>query len=296
MKNERNNKKGFTLIELSIAAAFISMLFIVIGVVTIGMISSYRKGLSMKSINTTGQDLIREFSAAIQESPSLNYSELCARYFNPSDSDKRDSYNKCIENKAYRLIYQQWYSNASINGNSVTSTPVFGFFCTGKYSYAWNTGYTFAGSSSDYNFQSGSAPFVAGDFDGSGKQFRLVKFTDPDSIVCGSTLGSDYNVDMNEAENNTFDITTLNLTGTELLPYTENSLSLYNFVVYPPSQGTQSKRIFYSASMIIATITGGINIMTSGDYCKTPAEVETRSDYDFCAINKFNFAMRATGV
>ena len=35
--------------------------------------------------------------------------------------------------------------------------------------------------------------------------------------------------------------------------------------------------------------------MSSGNFCKTPESFESDENFDYCAINKFNFAAQAIG-
>lgn len=62
-------------------------------------------------------------------------------------------------------------------------------------------------------------------------------------------------------------------------------------------------------SFILATMRGGVDIMRSGDYCSPHMidEITGESDdsgniltlgaeFNYCAINKFNFAARTAGI
>ena len=60
-----------------------------------------------------------------------------------------------------------------------------------------------------------------------------------------------------------------------------------------PATNDLGKASFYSVSFILGTVQGGINVMSSGNFCKAPEEDD--SNFDYCAINKFNFAAQATG-
>ena len=57
---------------------------------------------------------------------------------------------------------------------------------------------------------------------------------------------------------------------------------------------------------ILATYRGGVNIKSNGDFCEgsdskdgtrdsTDSDEMTLNDFDYCAVNKFNFSARATG-
>lgn len=53
-------KAGFTLVELSLSIAFIAVLSITIVLIINDAISTYRRGLTLNQINTTGMDLVDE--------------------------------------------------------------------------------------------------------------------------------------------------------------------------------------------------------------------------------------------
>ena len=74
------------------------------------------------------------------------------------------------------------------------------------------------------------------------------------------------------------------------------NLALYDFKVFPPVRNESTKHIFYSATFILATLRGGVDIMASENYCTDRSLAGTLvTDFNYCAINKFNFSMRATG-
>jgi hypothetical protein len=52
----------------------------------------------------------------------------------------------------------------------------------------------------------------------------------------------------------------------------------------------------------LATYRGGVNIKSNGDFCEGSDDENgyrdseiTLNDFDYCAVNKFNFSSRATG-
>lgn len=306
------SKKGFTLIELTLAIAFISILLITIGVVTVDIISVYRKGVAMKAVNSTGLDLIREFSDSIAAAPSVNYADIC----NETYKDNPDNKGKCEENGAQKIIYQEYKTPGiiKINGkdNSEKNVPVVGAFCNGKDSFLWNTGYvknaiyTTAADNSEilgaimtYNYID---PVDNITKTKTKEDFRLLKVSDPNRELCAGRIGNEVSYDSeniykskNDEGKFVFQMTSvLKEEPLELLPTTNKAvgLALYSFIVYPPIKNI-SGETFNSASMILATITGGVDITKSGDYCTVPAD--PFSDFNYCAINKFNFAMRSTG-
>lgn len=81
----------------------------------------------------------------------------------------------------------------------------------------------------------------------------------------------------------------------------DNDLALYDLVVQPAYQSNTTMHTLYNISFILGTVNGGININSSGDYC-TGAEDDptdptefTMSGFEYCALNRFDFAAIQTG-
>ena len=72
-----------------------------------------------------------------------------------------------------------------------------------------------------------------------------------------------------------------------------SDLVLYDLYVARPALSSTRQNMFYAASFILGTTRGGINIKQGGNICKPPADDNSMLDY--CAINKFNFAVQAGG-
>ena len=76
----------------------------------------------------------------------------------------------------------------------------------------------------------------------------------------------------------------------------DRSLALYSLEPVAIAEGENQNSIFYSMSFILGTVQGGVNIKASGNYCSTSGGTSSGvENFDFCAINKFNFAAQATG-
>ena len=89
------------------------------------------------------------------------------------------------------------------------------------------------------------------------------------------------------------------------------TLWLYELTMFPISQDQVTLRSFFAGTFILATNNGDVNIVRSGDYCSMDgkglnidADKETDaagnvqslgSGFNYCGINKFNFAARTAG-
>ena len=288
----KQKRAGFTLIELSLSLAFISILSITIVMIINDMILTYQKGLVLKQVNTVGTELVDEFSSAISQSPTNDLKSLCSTLYT-SDSSARQS---CQDDNAYKFVLAVRTADVKIGSGTKTasSAPVFGAFCSGKYTYIWNSGYFF--NSNDYEVADVEmATFSYKKDDGTTakiENFRLLKVLDPSHSICYTANGYESsNVISNSFETDNV----ITEEPTDILSGDYSNLALYDLYISKPAQDNQSKNAFYSGSFILATVQGGINIKSSGNYCATPSEYKVEN-FDYCAINKFNFAKQANGV
>lgn len=317
MIKTKSTKHGFTLIELSLAMIFLAILLLTIALITTQIIAIYQKGLAIKAVSSTGRELVDDITRAIAASPTKSKMSLCSKITGTNgrlacendESPRTDTEPRGDE--GFKFIYQQQTGNVKIGGSSQdTSVPTHGVFCTGRYSYLWNTGYTLndklypTGSSYRaklrYRIDAATNPAIGEVVSTDGvyktvevKDYRLLKMRDQERIACTANIDlANYRVN----NNNQYDITASPISNEpeELLTPSEDNLAIYDFKIFPPIQHTFSLHTFYSGTFILATLPGGVDITGTGDYCtETPDGLDT--DFAYCAINKFNFAMRATG-
>ncbi|MBQ3309853.1 prepilin-type N-terminal cleavage/methylation domain-containing protein [Candidatus Saccharibacteria bacterium] len=290
---KKTQKSGFTLIELSLSMVFLAILLLIMALITTQIIVIYQKGLAIKAVSSTGRELVDDISRAIAASPTKSTSAICSSSVITTDTARTN----CENNDAFLFIYQQHNGKARINNNpNETVVPAHGAFCTGRYSYLWNTGYTlnenlYPGGQNyratlKYKIKN-SAGIVE---DRTVTDYRLLKIRDQERTVCATHVNGNYS----GKNDRTYNIGLVNYTPEELLTVSEDNLAIYDLKIFPPSQHFLSFHSFYSGTFILATIPGGVDITGSGDYCKNEPD-GLNTDFAYCAINKFNFAMRATG-
>ncbi|MBR3353148.1 type II secretion system protein [Candidatus Saccharibacteria bacterium] len=313
-----NYKKGFTLIELSFSIAFIAILSITVTMVIINAIASYRRGIVLNQINTMGMDLADEFRTTIQSSPSRSVVDVCAKLY--VDTGATGLYEKCKTDGASNFVSVIRYAKVIIgdgtfNKKTINDAPVFGAFCTGRYSYIWNSGYFF---SSDYKVDGVSAAVLKykNGEDGTTMTesgFRLIKIPDGNRAICISavnyTPSGNYVVksanNLSSSTNilggsNVFDISgedndaIFDEIDEPLSSSASSNLVLYDMSAAAPAYNSANNTLLYSMSFILGTVQGGINVRASGNFCATPDEY-TIENFDYCAINKFNIAVQANG-
>ena len=283
------HKKGFTLTELSLAMAFLSVILLTIAALIIFTTSIFQKGLAIKSVNNVGQDIIENLTRSITSSSKMELSKFCEG-ISIKDCENIDS----DSDEYFRPISYQQTAELTI-GKSTGTYPVNGAFCTGTYSYIYNTGYILG---SNYTLSNGSnkEDYIAtyGDYTP-----RLIRIVDSGAAICKAGLKN-----ASESNNNKYNqISNVNFkyevigSGNyeELIQETDNSLAIYDFKVFKPDYDKYSGQSFFLGTFILATIKGDVDINVSGDFCKAPVDYSLSSDFSYCAINKFNFASRATG-
>ena len=295
-------KQGFTLIELSFSIVFIAILSITIVLIINDSISSYHRGIVLGRINTTGMDLVDDMRAAVQNSNSRNVGQECARAY-----DDTGARSDCESEQGLGLVMLQRKVNMELGDNM----PVSGVFCTGDYSYIWNSGYF--SPNSEHKLGSVVSPTtlryrLQGESGSDAKVksgFKLLKVKDDSRNVCiaaggGRTVYSKDGI-MSSPEINISDINIYEALEEEPIDIlgggdTENNLAIYDLTSAAPATSDAVGSIFYSASFILGTIQGGINVNAAGNFCATPEGYDAAvQNFDYCAINKFNFAAQAIG-
>ncbi len=308
--NNNHTKPGFTILEATLVTAFIAMLLIAITVIFSHMSAIFQKGLTLRSVNSVGRELISELTTSINSAPSIDSTSLCNMFVKDPNAQQT-----CLKNGAFRYIYQD-YATEEVDpvSNQKDNVQYYGLFCTGDYTYAWNTYYGIEHNQTlSIKYKRGNQYFTF-DKDENGEPFKLIKFADKTYRACESVMdNSTYTVN-NRFKDGTFreiDMTVLS-NGIEYdMPepqegYLENSetnLDLYELVIFPVSQDIVTLRAFFAGTFILGTDNGDASIVRSGDYCDphdTSSDtggnvLDLGSKFNYCGINKFNFAARTAG-
>ena len=282
---------GFTIIEVTISLIFISILLLSVIFVAVHLSSIYQKGNIMNAINSTSRLLVDDFQRGIATSPARSLSDICRVEY----ASNSNELNKWLQDQARLYVYQQNYGTikAKQTGKILESVPLSGVFCSGRYTYLWNTGYVL--NSIDYEIVSGSrATFSDGDTEID--DYRLIKIEDSDRTICRSHMEVVTN---NNRIYKVADIApTYKLTGTEykeVIKKNNEDIALYDLTVFAPTEHALTMQHFDSGTFILATLRGNVDITGTGEFCKTPPDIGLSSGFNYCAINKFNFSARTSG-
>ena len=277
---KKASREGFTLVELSFAMVFISLLSLAIVLIIINTISSYRRGITLTEVNSVGTQLIDELRVAIQNSSTKSVEDLCKMNYS-----KDIEIETCKKSGAY--YYRRETASIKMPGKNTDTTglPVYGAFCTGTYSYVWNSGYYYmdgaevkkAKASVSYKDENGVERSI--------EDYRFLRIKDETRQIC-----------IKGVTNNVFDIKDgayISEEPEEMLASSNmNNLAVYDLKVAKPAEGASKNNLFYSGWIILGTTTGGPSI-NSGTKCAKPDDAE--ANFDFCAINRFSFAAQASG-
>ena len=313
-------KKGFTLVELSLSLAFIAVLSLTVAFIVNNAVASYRRGLTLKQINTVGIGLVDDLRAAVQGSSTKSLRDDCkVRY--GTTSGTLGTVTDCQNDNGRKFVASTRSANVSLRGTQ-KSLAVSGVFCTGTYTYLWNSGYFFTERANELSNQitsTATTPLeivfkVSGSSvkdnevckkESSGnkmrcKNFRMLKMRDSSRAVCMAIAGNNYK---GALSGGSIDITNTDVTEIidetpiDLLSTDEKNrrLAMYNFNVSGPVESTAKGALFYSISFVLGTLQGNADITKTGSFCAPPDDYQVE-DFDYCAINKFNFAAEATGV
>lgn len=304
MNKKTTFKNGFTLVELTLSIVFISILSLTIMMIINNLITSYRRGITLNTINTVGMDLVDDMRAAVQNAPVSSLIDECNEF---------GSKDNCVKDKGYNFVSVVKLARVKIRGEDVKNVPVFGAFCTGSYSYIWNSGYYSEFSNAEvldgvaeatltYQTRSGEVARMS--------DFKLLKVRDDEREACVAAVKKAnrnyYTIkrigldgDFPEIDGN-FNITSGDLSDeppVELLKTEEeNNLAIYNIASSVPAENKEANNLFYAVSFILGTVQGGVNVQASGNFCVPPEDFTSgEGEFDYCAINKFNFAAQAIG-
>lgn len=262
-------KKGFTISEISLSMVFVSILLLAIAALVMFSSNLYQKGLALRAVNNAGIEFVDELTRSLSSSRTTSISGVYVQA-------KGDVY--LVKN----------------NNSKVSSVPYWGVFCTGSYSYVWNSGYvldhaTYRADTSGTSLANKRLKITVGSK--VHENFRMLRFNDSTREICinkpDTTHGAPTSPNINAP----------NVTSPREMfsAYSENQLAIYDFKVFTPTYHSLTGHTFFTGSFVIGTLKGSVDITTTSDVCKEPPD-GLNTDFAYCAINKFNFAVRATGA
>ena len=278
----KEHKKGFTIIEITLAMTFLAILMVSIATLIMRVTNIYQKGLAMRAINATGTEIIEDITRTVGAASYL---------VDIHSQDAELGGNGVMEyDNNYKLVEKYYYDytvyNENHNGKNF-NVQYFGVLCTGDYSYIWNTARALDPDFTAKNFITVN-----------GEKVKMVRVYDREQTQCNKDKNGSV---ANLAKRNYLPLT-INVPAdnvVELINNDEMDLALYEFNITPATQSAITRQSFISANFILATRQGGININANGDFCRGE-DNEFKDEYEgtmfnYCAVNKFSFSARTGG-
>ena len=278
----KEHKKGFTIIEITLAMTFLAILMVSIATLIMRVTNIYQKGLAMRAINATGTEIIEDITRTVGAASYL---------VDIHSQDAELGGNGVMEyDNNYKLVEKYYYDYTVYNENhdgKNFNVQYFGVLCTGDYSYIWNTARALDPDFTAKNFITVN-----------GEKVKMVRVYDREQTQCNKDKNGSV---ANLAKRNYLPVT-INVPAdnvVELINNDEMDLALYEFNITPATQSAITRQSFISANFILATRQGGININANGDFCRGE-DNEFKDEYEgtmfnYCAVNKFSFSARTGG-
>jgi hypothetical protein len=299
------------MIELSLSLVFVGILSIMIVLIISNTVSSYRRGITLNRINTVGMDLVDDMRTAVQNSSIGSLQAECVRRFpDNSSTSERGQRDSCQADGGASFVKMTRRANVTLAGETdPISVPVYGAFCTGTYSYIWNSGYFDARTGAVVEEDVHAAELWYRNGNGTrehAENFRILKIADDTRAVCRSRAVQSLNGKLvyvtgeGLTNDNVFNISSENYNPVSeppvdlILRDSDNDLAIYDLSVANPAESATQENVFYSVSFILGTLEGGINITAKGRSCAVPTDYANEF-FDYCAINNFTFAAQANG-
>lgn len=263
-------KKGFTLIELAMSIVFISVLLIGICSIVLHMTSIYQKGLSLRGINEVGQQIMEDITRAVNG----------ASYIVDVTKADKDGNGYIDDAESKEAISMYFFEALKTTGNGKVQN--YGALCISDYTYIWNTAEALNTPNEGVWINN--------------VRYRFARIPDPSHVQCDANIAGSVAAGGGSARVNI----TVNASTdpVELISENEVDLAIYSFKIVPATQSVRTRQAFLSATFILATLRGGVNIMANGDFCQGSSSNNGEYDdydFDYCAVNKFNFSMRTGG-
>lgn len=246
--------RGFTLIELMLSMAFVSVLLITIALTVIQMGTIYNRGMVLKDMNQSARDIADDLRRVAASSEEFA--------INVTGGDTTD------------------YVTIKRSGQLMG-----GRLCTGSYSYVWNTvrAVEYGTNASDiayYTLQDSSTPpqNITG-------PVNFYKVPDASKKYCAKNPSSgvltNEDIPLVDAQKST-----------ELLPTGDHKIGIESFSVTTSDSSSDSvtrQRLYLVQYTIGSGDTSAMN--TDQSACLAPGV--TNSNYTYCTVQKFSIVLRA---
>lgn len=300
-----SKKKAFTLIELMLAVAFIGTLLLSVAMLAMQLVNMYTKGVAMRSINAIGGDIADDLKQTITSSTKWSKS------IDPAYGGA--NYTKDIVEDAKKEYYA--YSDKG-----------YGVFCTNSYTYIFNYQPAMLKFRENPAAMDDTEDYISIYQTDTHIQrpYGLVRVKDPTATLCDSvkaadkdgTSTTDFFLKDGEKYKSVGNAHIIQVDSKDLTILLDGNdsndgsdLELYDFSVMHATKNSLTGQALFNVSFVIGTMRGGINVMSSSNYCSQKAqenaddEVATKEAKEkmanvgmsYCAVNRFEVTVRQTG-
>lgn len=305
MSHYKNEKQtGFTIVEVTISMAFISVLIITLLLVGIQLAALYNKGITIRDVNVATRTLIR----SMQDDVAASNSIIRIGYYDSSGATTVLAKAKNIQQATqYNIDY---YEDEDLGGR----------LCTGTFTYVWN----YRGPLTEYNIYKQWGRATGGRRHDKVQLLakspmditpvRFVKIPDSDKVLCNTNRLSATGNSQGEVLSGKYIPPLFAKEAIPVLGESERNLVLYNFSISSPSQlkygtGSQSEADldvatrFYS-SFYTFNVTVG-SALFDEEYIDTRQDRQAGKSQgcgdrivsgdpyaEYCAVNNIEFVAR----
>lgn len=250
-KFSKRARGGFTMVELTLAMAFVAILMLAIASVVIQMGNVYNKGITMKSVEQVGRLITTDIRRTVTQGRGWSSENVDNYCLYQTESEIKKCSDVTIDSSDYDYNRD---SPSSIRG---------GRFCTGTYTYVWNYGSVPDASS-------------VNKYDGSPQKINFVRVQDDGAVYCSkNNSGGLSNIPYSEDK------------ATDLLKGSGMNLAVHRFII---KKSLSSKnQVIYEFKLRIGT--GDIEFIETGGDCKSPSDdVQAQNfcavnELEFTALN-----------
>lgn len=192
MSQRRDKKSGFTIVEVTIAMAFIAVLVITLLMVGMRIASLYNKGITIRDVNSASRNIIR----SMQDDIAASSSRMVVFYRKASSGSGGGGGSSSASSGAVKFATNlEEATKEKIHYYNDPNTG--GRLCTGSYTYIWNyrtkfIEYNTNSKNSDGSLVSDSARKSGAQYYRSGSALarfepvRFMKVKDDQRILCSA--------------------------------------------------------------------------------------------------------------
>lgn len=312
----KNSKKGFTLIELMLAVAFLGTLLLSVAMLAMRLVDMYTKGATMRAINSTGSAIVDDVRSSITSSGL--WTNKLSDDMDPEHDGRKQYYRRHTYKVNKGTVEQEDYVD-------------YGAFCTNSYTYVFNyqpamlryregidrfdeeNSYLSIASKNASGTEISNRPYALARIKDPGcSQFKHLGLTtqaELDALLLDPTASDKPVIDTREffqGKNHYFEVNEKELT--VLLDGSQSDegtdLQLYDFSVMSATQSRATNQALFNIAFVLGTTRGGIDVKSSNNYCKQQTKaldgLANAESYDnnaisYCSVNRFDFVVRQTG-